>query len=80
MPTRTSSASATALLRSYLTRGLDRTLRLYRLEDAGFALAAHAKLGWFDYRTGRYEPASLQHSLFALDHHCDGGHARAAAG
>lgn len=51
---------------SYLTRGLDRTLRLYRLEDAGFALAAHAKLGWFAYRTGRYEPASIRHSLFAL--------------
>jgi tetratricopeptide (TPR) repeat protein len=57
----------TALLRSYLTRGLDHALRLYRLEGAGFALAAHAKLGWFNYRTGRYEPASLQHSLFALD-------------
>jgi tetratricopeptide (TPR) repeat protein len=56
-----------SLLRTYLTRGLDHTLRLYRLQDAGFALAAHAKLGWFDYRTGRYEPASLQHSLFALD-------------
>jgi len=55
-----------AFLRSYLTRGLDHTLRLYRLEDAGFALAAHAKLGWFAYRTGRYEPASIQHSLFAL--------------
>jgi tetratricopeptide (TPR) repeat protein len=55
-----------AFLRSYLDRGLDRTLKLYRLEDSGFALAAHAKLGWFDYRTGRYEPASILHSLFAL--------------
>jgi tetratricopeptide (TPR) repeat protein len=55
-----------AFLKSYLERGLDRTLRLYRLENGGFALAAHAKLGWFDYRTGRYEPASILHSLFAL--------------
>jgi hypothetical protein len=55
-----------AFLKSYLDRGLDRTLRLYRLENGGFALAAHAKLGWFDYRTGRYEPASIRHSLFAL--------------
>ena len=55
-----------AFLKSYLDRGLDRTLRLYRLENGGFALAAHAKLGWFDYRTGRYDPASIQHSLFAL--------------
>ncbi len=53
-------------LASYKKQGLDRTLRLYRLENGGFALAAHAKLGWFDYRTGRYEPASIQHSLFAL--------------
>jgi hypothetical protein len=52
--------------KSYLDRGLDRTLKLYRLENAGFALAAHAKLGWFAYRTGRYEPASIRHSLFAL--------------
>jgi hypothetical protein len=55
-----------AFLKSYLDRGLDRTLMLYRLENGGFALAAHAKLGWFDYRTGRYEPASILHSLFAL--------------
>ena len=51
---------------SYLKWGLDRTLQLYRLEDGGFALSAHAKLGWFAYRTGRYEPASIRHSLFAL--------------
>ncbi len=53
-------------LKSYLEKGLDRTLKLYRLENGGFALAAHAKLGWFAYRTGRYEPASIRHSLFAL--------------
>jgi hypothetical protein len=53
-------------LQSYLDRGLDRTLRLYRLENGGFALAAHAKLGWFAYRTGRYAPVSIRHSLFAL--------------
>jgi hypothetical protein len=55
-----------SFLGSYLDRGLDRTLRLYRIESGGFALAAHAKLGWFAYRTGRYEPASIRHSLFAL--------------
>jgi len=56
-----------AFLAAYLGRGLDQALRLYRLEQAGFTLEAQAKLGWFTYRTGRYEPASIQHSLFALD-------------
>ena len=69
-----------AFLKSYLRRGLDRTLVLYRLENSGFAVAAHAKLGWFDYRTGRYEPASILHSLFALDHRRHGGHDGAAPG
>ena len=56
-----------ALLNSYLSRGLDQTLRLYRIENSAFALKAHAKLGWFYYRTGRFQPASMLHSLIALD-------------
>jgi hypothetical protein len=57
----------TAMLNAYLSRGLDNTLKLYRLENARFALEAYAKLGWFYYRWGRFEPASIMHSLFALD-------------
>jgi tetratricopeptide (TPR) repeat protein len=64
-----------AFLKAYLERGLDRApsgqqagvLVLYRLENSGFTVAAHAKLGWFLYRTGRYDPASIRHLLFALD-------------
>jgi len=57
----------TAMLNAYLTRGLDQVFRLYRLENTGFALSAYSKLGWFYYRWGRFEPASIMHSLFALD-------------
>jgi hypothetical protein len=57
----------TAMLNAYLTRGLDQVFRLYRLENARFALSAYSKLGWFYYRWGRFEPASIMHSLFALD-------------
>jgi len=56
-----------AFLRAYRSRGLDQLLRLYRLEGAAFALRAHARLGWFHYRTGRFEPSSILHSLAALD-------------
>jgi tetratricopeptide (TPR) repeat protein len=56
-----------AFLAIFLSRGLNQTLRLYRLEGASFALQAHAKLGWFYYRTGRFEPVSILHSLAALD-------------
>jgi hypothetical protein len=56
-----------AFLSAYLSRGLDQVLRLYRLDGAVFALRAHAKLGWFYYRTGRHDPASILHSLAALD-------------
>ena len=56
-----------AFLKSYFARGLDRTLVLYRLGNSGFAVDAHAKLGWFLYRSGRYNPASIRHLLFALD-------------
>ena len=57
----------TAMVNAYLVRGLDQVFRLYRLENAGFALSAYSKLGWFYYRWGRFEPASIMHSLFALD-------------
>ena len=57
----------TAMLKAYLVRGLDQVFRLYRLDNAGFALSAYSKLGWFYYRWGRFEPASIMHSLFALD-------------
>jgi hypothetical protein len=55
------------MLNAYLSRGLDHVLKLYRLENARFALPAYAKLGWYYYRWGRFEPASILHSLFALD-------------
>jgi hypothetical protein len=35
------------------------------MEGVGFSVTAHAKLGWFYYRTGR--PLAILHSLFALD-------------
>jgi tetratricopeptide (TPR) repeat protein len=57
----------TAMLNTYLVRGLNQTFRLYRLENARFAQLAYSKLGWFYYRWGRFEPASIMHSLFALD-------------
>jgi hypothetical protein len=57
----------TAMLNAYLSRGLDHVLKLYRLEKANFALSAYARLGWYYYRWGRFEPASIMHSLFALD-------------
>ena len=56
-----------AFLAAYLSRGLNHVLRLYRMDEASFALRAHAKLGWFYYRTGRFDPASILHSLAALD-------------
>jgi hypothetical protein len=55
------------MLRAYLVRGLDQVFRLYRLENARFAQSAYSKLGWFYYRWGRFEPASIMHSLLALD-------------
>jgi tetratricopeptide (TPR) repeat protein len=57
----------TAMLNAYLSRGLDHVLKLYRLEKARFALSAYAKLGYYYYRWGRFEPAAMMHSLFALD-------------
>lgn len=57
----------TAFLNSFIEKGVDNVLRLYRVENASFAVQAHAKLGWFYYRTGRFNPSSILNSLFALD-------------
>jgi tetratricopeptide (TPR) repeat protein len=43
----------------YKEKGIDRTLVLYSLDDS-FAAAAHSKLGWFYYRTGRFTQAVSQ--------------------
>jgi tetratricopeptide (TPR) repeat protein len=48
---------------NYYARGLDQVLRLYRF-DASFASPAHAQLGWFYYRTGRF-PQAVLHCLYA---------------
>lgn len=50
--------------RNYVDKGLDHVLALYRF-DSGFATAAHSKLGWFYYRTGRY-PQAVRHLLYAV--------------
>lgn len=49
---------------NYFARGMDQVLRLYRF-DASFAAPAHAQLGWFYYRTGRF-PQAVQHCLYAV--------------
>lgn len=48
----------------FVERGLDRVLLLYTYDDR-FAAAAHSKLGWFYYRTGRFSPA-VSHLLYAV--------------
>ncbi len=45
--------------KNFLEKGIDRVLVLYNFEDSPSA-AAHAKLGWFYYRTGRFAPAMSQ--------------------
>jgi hypothetical protein len=59
----TNSQLRTQVEKNYLRKGLDHALLLYSFSDA-FALEAHAKLGWFYYRTGRYSPA-VSHLLYA---------------
>jgi tetratricopeptide (TPR) repeat protein len=54
-----------AFLSTYEEKGLDHLFKLYRMEGVDFSVPAHAKLGWFYYRTGR--PLAILHSLFALD-------------
>ena len=39
--------------KNYFDKGIDRVLVLYNFDDS-FAAAAHSKLGWFYYRTGRF--------------------------
>lgn len=48
----------------FVEKGLDRVLLLYTFDDT-FSAAAHSKLGWFYYRTGRFGPAVTQ-LLFAV--------------
>ncbi len=43
----------TQLEKNYFDKGIDRVLVLYSFDDS-FAAAAHSKLGWFYYRTGRF--------------------------
>lgn len=50
--------------RNYVDKGLDHVLTLYRF-DSLFATAAHSRLGWFYYRTGRY-PQAVRHLLYAV--------------
>jgi tetratricopeptide (TPR) repeat protein len=50
--------------RNYVDKGLDHVLALYRF-DSGFSTAAHSRLGWFYYRTGRY-PQAVRHLLYAV--------------
>jgi tetratricopeptide (TPR) repeat protein len=54
-----------AFLSTYYDKGLDHLFKLYRMDGVAFAVPAHAKLGWFYYRTGR--PSAILHGLFALD-------------
>lgn len=50
--------------RNYVDKGLDHVLALYRF-DSLFATAAHSRLGWFYYRTGRF-PLAVRHLLYAV--------------
>jgi tetratricopeptide (TPR) repeat protein len=52
------------LQESYLTKGINRMVKLYRLEDT-FATQAHVKLAVFYYQTGRYDEA-LENSIFGV--------------
>jgi hypothetical protein len=49
----------TQVEKNYLEKGLDRVIELYSFDDS-FAAAAHSKLGWFYYRTGRFTQAVSQ--------------------
>jgi tetratricopeptide (TPR) repeat protein len=50
--------------RNYVEKGLDHVISLYRF-DSQFATAAHSRLGWFYYRTGRF-PQAVRHLLYAV--------------
>jgi tetratricopeptide (TPR) repeat protein len=49
---------------NYYAKGLDFILKLYRFQEL-FPADAHAKLGWFYYRSGNYTVSAL-HLLYAL--------------
>ena len=49
----------TQIEKNYFDKGLDRVLVLYNFEDS-FSAAAHSKLGWFYYRTGRFAQSVSQ--------------------
>jgi tetratricopeptide (TPR) repeat protein len=53
----------TQLESNYLTKGMNQVLKLYRF-DASFAQEAHAKLGWYYYRMGRFTQA-VSHTLYS---------------
>jgi len=52
------------LQESYLNKGINRLVKLYRLEDT-FATLAHVKLAVFYYQTGRYY-AAFENSIFGV--------------
>jgi len=54
----------TQIEKNFLEKGLDRVLVLYAFEDS-FSAAAHSKLGWFYYRTGRFSQ-SVPHLLYSI--------------
>jgi tetratricopeptide (TPR) repeat protein len=56
--------SGEAFQKTYLDSGVDRLLQLYRLPDRPEA-RAHSELGWYYYRTGRFEPSAIRELLFA---------------
>ncbi len=52
------------VLANFFRADLTAALRLYRF-DTTFATRAHSKLGWFYYKTGRFDPA-IEHLLYAV--------------
>ncbi len=54
----------TQLESNYYSKGMNQVLKLYRF-DASFAQEAHANLGWYYYRMGRFTQA-VSHSLYSV--------------
>ncbi len=52
------------VLANFFKADLTAVLKLYRF-DTTFACLAHSKLGWFYYKTGRFDPA-IEHLLYAV--------------
>jgi tetratricopeptide (TPR) repeat protein len=52
------------VLANFYKSNLDSVLKLYRF-DTDFAQGAHSRLGWFYYKTGRFDP-SIEHLLYAV--------------